>query len=91
LNFSEYKSPTADAALEAGRTRNDPTLRAVKYQPFLLAWQRDAPALGLCQPRFTYVTRGQVYGFSERTLVSGTDRFNTVEQWMIRRVPQQIK
>lgn len=91
LNFSEYKSAVADAALEAGRTRIDPGLRAVKYQPFLQAWQQDAPALGLYQPHFSYVTRGQVFGFSERTLTQPTDRFNTVEQWMIRRVPQPIK
>ncbi len=91
LNFSEYKSPVSDAALEAGRTRGDPSLRAVKYQPFLQAWRDDAPALGLYQPRFTYITRGQVFGLSERTLTQPTDRFNTVEQWMIRRVPQQIK
>lgn len=91
LNFSEYKSAAADAALEAGRTRTDPSLRAVKLQPFLQAWQRDAPALGLYQPHFTYVTRGQVFGFSERTLTQGVDRFNTVESWMIRRVPQPIK
>ncbi len=91
LNFSEYKSAVADAALEAGRTRGDPALRAAKYQPFLQAWQTDAPALGLYQPHFSYVTRGQVFGFDERTLTQPTDRFNSVEQWMIRRTPQPIQ
>jgi peptide/nickel transport system substrate-binding protein len=91
LNFSEYKSATADLALEAGRTRTEASLRAVKYQPFLQAWQADAPALGLYQPRFSYVTRGQVYGFDERTLTQATDRFNTVHDWMVRREPQPIK
>ncbi len=90
LNFSEYKSDIADAALEAGRTRTDTNLRIVKYQPFLQAWQQDAPALGLYQPHFSYVTRGQVHGFNERTLTQATDRFNTVEKWMIRRIPQPI-
>jgi peptide/nickel transport system substrate-binding protein len=91
LNFSEYSSAIGDSALEAGRTRTDLTLRSIKYQPFLQAWQQDAPALGLYQPYFTYVTRGQVYGFSERTLTQATDRFNTVQDWMVRRVPQPIK
>lgn len=91
LNLSEYKSAVADAALEAGRTRTDASLRAVKLQPFLQAWQTDAPALGLYQPHFGYVTRGPVYGFKERTLTQGTDRFNTVHDWMIRREPQPIK
>lgn len=91
LNFSEYKSMVADLALEAGRTRTEASLRAVKYQPFLQAWQADAPALGLYQPRFSYVTRGQVYGFEERTLTQATDRFNMVHDWMVRREPQPIK
>lgn len=84
LNFSEYKSGAADAALEAGRTRADPALRAVKYQPFLRAWRDDAPAIGLYQPRFLYITRGKVYGINERTINSDTDRFANVHNWMIR-------
>lgn len=91
LNFSEYQSVVADTALDAGRTRTDLVLRAIKYQPFLQAWQNDAPALGLYQPYFTYVTRGQVSGLEERTLTQPTDRFNNVQEWMIRRVPQQIQ
>ncbi len=84
LNFSEYKSATADASLEAGRTRLDPALRAVKYKPFLAAWQSDAPALGLYQPRFLYITRGTVYGLEEHTLNLDADRYNSVTNWEIR-------
>jgi ABC-type transport system substrate-binding protein len=60
LNISLYKSATADTALEAGRTRLDPALRAVKYKPFLQTWQQDAPAVGLLQPRFQYLTHQKV-------------------------------
>ena len=84
INFSEYKSTVADASLEAGRTRLDPVLRTIKYKPFLQAWQNDAPALGLYQPRFLYVTRGTVYGLSEHTLNVDTDRYNSVADWEIR-------
>ncbi len=91
LNLSEYNSPIANSSLEEGRTRADPQLRAIKYKPFLQAWQQDAPALGLYQPRFLYVTRGQVYGLQERTVTVDTDRFNNVEDWMVRRVLQTIK
>ncbi|HSW36830.1 MAG TPA: peptide ABC transporter substrate-binding protein [Candidatus Saccharimonadales bacterium] len=84
LNLSEYKSAKADASLEAGRTRLDPSLRAIKYQPFLQAWQADLPALGLYQPRLLYLTNGPVYGFNDHSLISPTDRFNNVENWMIR-------
>ncbi len=81
LNFSEYRSTTADTALEAGRTRTDPALRVIKYRPFLQAWQTDAPALGLYQPRFLYITRGPVYNLEEHALNTDTDRYNSVAAW----------
>jgi peptide/nickel transport system substrate-binding protein len=83
LNFSDYKSTTADTALEAGRTRLDPALRAIKYRPFLQAWQTDAPALGLYQPRFLYITRGHVYGLADHTLNTDGDRYESVSDWEI--------
>lgn len=86
LNFSNYQSAIADASLEAGRTRLDPSLRAIKYQPFQQAWQADAPAVGLYQPRFLYVTRGQVYGLTEHTINADVQRFDNVQNWMIREV-----
>lgn len=84
LNFSEYKNPAADAALEAGRTRLDPTLRIIKYKPFLQAWQHDAPALGLYQPRLLYLTHGLVHGLGDEPLNTAIDRFNNVQNWEIR-------
>jgi len=83
LNFSEYKNPVADASLEAGRTRLDPALRVIKYQPFLQAWQSDAPALGLYQPRILYVTRGTVYGLTDHTLNTDSDRYGSITEWEI--------
>jgi peptide/nickel transport system substrate-binding protein len=84
LNFSDYKSANADKALEAGRTRSDPELRAVKYRPFLEAWRNDAPAVVLYQPRFLYVTRETVYGLEPKSMNVATDRYANVENWMIR-------
>ena len=83
LNLSEYKSGTADSSLEGGRTRLDPSLRAIKYKPFLQAWQQDAPALGLYQPRYLYLTHGKVYGLNDHALNSGIDRFTNVNNWMV--------
>jgi peptide/nickel transport system substrate-binding protein len=83
LNFSEYKSSTADTSLEAGRTRLNPALRTIKYAPFLQAWQTDAPAVGLYQPRFLYITRGTVYGLTDHTLNVDTDRYDSVADWEI--------
>jgi hypothetical protein len=84
LNFSEYQNSTADASLEAGRTRLSPALRTIKYEPFLQAWQTDAPALGLYQPRILYVTHGTVYGLTDHTLNVDADRYSSVANWEIR-------
>jgi peptide/nickel transport system substrate-binding protein len=84
LNFSEYKSGAADAALQSGRTRTDPTLRMIKYQPFLQAWRDDAPAVGLYQPRFLYISHSKVYGLSEHAINAETERYTNVQNWMVR-------
>ncbi len=83
LNFSEYKSSTADNSLEAGRTRQDPAIRALKYKPFLKAWQQDAPAIGLYSPQINYYTRGTVQGLTEHIINTDVDRYNYITQWSI--------
>ncbi|HUY84975.1 MAG TPA: ABC transporter substrate-binding protein, partial [Candidatus Dormibacteraeota bacterium] len=83
LNLSEWKNSTADAALEAGRTRLDPALRTIKYKPFLQAWQQDAPALGLYEPRLLYLTQGPVAGLGDQGLNTATDRLDNVQNWEI--------
>lgn len=83
LNLSNYKNKTADLALEGGRTRTNPALRSAKYKPFLEAWRNDAPAVGLYQPRYLYVTNQPVYGIRERILNTPADRLSDVYLWMI--------
>lgn len=87
LNLSNYKSSVADKSLEGERSRLEPGLRSAKYVPFLQAWRNDAPALALYQPRFLYITRGQLHGFDAKSLNSASERFNNVENWMIRQEP----
>jgi peptide/nickel transport system substrate-binding protein len=84
LNFSEFNNPVADEALESGRTRLDPALRVIKYQPLLQVWQQEAPALGLYQPRLLYITNGLVSGLSEQTVNTTADRLNNVQNWEVR-------
>lgn len=86
LNFSGYSSARADIALEAGRTRLDPTLRTIKYRPFLQAWKEDAPAVGLYQPRFLYLSHVHVYGLSETPINGDAQRFSNVQNWQIRQI-----
>lgn len=83
LNLSEYKSVAADKALEAGRTRTDPAVRAARYKSFLIAWRDDAPAIALYQPRFLYITRSELIGFDAVRMQSATDRFSDVEKWTV--------
>jgi peptide/nickel transport system substrate-binding protein len=84
LNLSEYSSKTADESLEAGRTREGNDLRRAKYEPFLEAWQSDAPAIALYQPRFLYVVQGTFEGYRSGQFSNGVDRFYSVANWMIR-------
>lgn len=84
LNFSEYNSKAASTALEGGRTRSDPQIRAVKYRPFLDAWRKDNPALALYQPRFLYVAYKPLHGYDSTSANSAADRFTNVQNWMVR-------
>ncbi len=83
LNLSEWSNSKADAALEEGRAKLDPVVRATAYQDLLSAWQQDLPALGLFQPRLLYVTYGPVFGLNGNTINSNTDRYNNVQNWEI--------
>jgi peptide/nickel transport system substrate-binding protein len=83
LNLSEYKSAVADLALEAARTRTDAKLRAAKYKPFLEAWRRDAPAIGLYQPRYLLISNTHIYGLKDGLINIPSDRFNNINNWMI--------
>lgn len=91
LNLSEYKSAIADKSLEAGRTRSDSTNRAIKYKPFLEAWQKDYPALALYQQQFLYVTSSNLSGFNNTLMHSSTDRYSNVSDWTIKKTSQVIK
>ncbi len=84
LNLSEYSSKTADESLQEGRTRLDPTLRAIKYQQFLQSWQSDVPAIGLYQPRYLYVSNLAIAGLNPTSINSDSDRYNNVVNWEIR-------
>jgi len=87
LNLSEYSSKVADLAIEGARINTDIDLRAAKYQPFLQAWQSDAPAIGLYQPRYLYISNQQVYGYDPQTPLNvPADRFNNVNEWMVNTV-----
>jgi peptide/nickel transport system substrate-binding protein len=84
LNFSQYKSETADEALEAGRTRHDSDVRSVKYEQFLKAWRSDAPAVSLYQPRYYYIYRGKLHNFEPKSINTASGRLANVHNWAVR-------
>jgi ABC-type transport system substrate-binding protein len=87
LNLSEYSSKVADLAIEGARINTDIDLRSAKYQPFLQAWQNDAPAIGLYQPRYLYISNQPIYGYdARRPLNTPADRFVNVNEWMVNTV-----
>ncbi|MEM6997926.1 MAG: peptide ABC transporter substrate-binding protein [Patescibacteria group bacterium] len=83
LNLSEYESEQADAALEGGRSRVDPVVRADKYKDFLSAWVADAPALAVYRPQYTYYELKDISGPSGQFLVGQVDRFRDVSSWTV--------
>jgi peptide/nickel transport system substrate-binding protein len=85
LNLSEFKNQQADTALESGRTRLDESLRKIKYEPFIDAWLNDTPAIALYQPRFLFVVRGTLEGYSTGEFNSPSDRFYSISNWQVRR------
>ncbi len=91
LNFSEFTNKVADSALEGGRTRSEESVRTIKYKPFIDTWVNEAPALALYQPRYLYVVREPMYGFNSSIMNNGADRFNNIEQWMIKLKDQPVE
>lgn len=90
LNFSEYKSKIADEALEGARSRNDPAIRSIKYEPFLDAWSKDNPALLLYRPQYIFLVRTSLDGFVAKNIVSPAEKYVNVENWKIRRDQRSI-
>ena len=83
LNLSNYSSPEADKALEAGRIKQDALIRKGKYQSFLKAWNSDDPAIVLYEPIYRYGISASAKGFEGGSLVEPNDRFYNVQNWTI--------
>jgi peptide/nickel transport system substrate-binding protein len=62
-NFAHYKSPRADAALEAARQARDQGERKKHYAEFSKILMEDAPYVFLYFPQQVYVTRQSYDGF----------------------------
>jgi peptide/nickel transport system substrate-binding protein len=84
LNLSDYNSPAADSALQAGRTLQDPSLRVDKYRSFVQTWVADTPAVMLYTPLYEYGVDSGVYGVQIHKLINPADRFSDVQDWAVK-------
>ena len=71
LNFARNKDPQVDAALQAGRTQVDPTVRAAAYRLVAARFGTDVPYLWLTQVAWMVVGRSAVGGIGQATLPDG--------------------
>ncbi len=81
LNLSEYKSSLADEALNSGRIRNDPALRAIKYKAFTASWLADTPAIALYRPHISYVSLAKTQSVDSREVGDVVERLSDVNLW----------
>ncbi|HEX9679781.1 MAG TPA: ABC transporter substrate-binding protein [Candidatus Saccharimonadales bacterium] len=83
FNLSEYKNALVDAALEAGRTRRNLSLRRAKYESFVKQWRADVPAMAIYRPVFQYAQLSVVDGFMAQRLANPVDRFFDIHHWTV--------
>ncbi|MCY4010455.1 MAG: peptide ABC transporter substrate-binding protein [Candidatus Saccharibacteria bacterium] len=92
LNLAQYRSSEADEALEAGRSRLDPSLRQDRYEDFQTTWASDFPSLPLYRPNFRYYTFGDVRGPDRSLLLEKSiNRFFDVNNWAVKTKRQIIQ
>ena len=82
-NFANYSDRRADLALAAGLRQTDALAREARYDTFVQRWQENIPAIALYQPKYYYVTTGDVRGLNSDDLVSPSSRFREVSDWSV--------
>lgn len=83
FNLAEYRSVAADTALDQGRSRIDPQIRAARYQDFQQTWQLDLPAVPLYRPAFYYYTLVNVQGPADRQLINRAHLLADIVDWTV--------
>lgn len=84
-NFANYGNRRADLALAAGLRQIDSAAREARYETFMQYWQTDVPAIALYQPKYYYVTTGDVRGPDSGALVDSSSRFRDISDWSVLR------
>lgn len=83
-NFTSYKHLIADTALVSARDQLSTELRDAKYALFAKQWLSDAPAVGLYQQVFVYMSKSNVVAMADGSrFVAPSDRYANVSRWTV--------
>ena len=81
LNVALYANIAADALLTATRADGDGEERTVLYQKLMSEIAKDAPAVFLFTPSYTYAVAPEVQNISLTGSAKGSERFAGIRQW----------
>jgi peptide/nickel transport system substrate-binding protein len=83
-NFTSYNNLIADTALVSARDRTNIKLRDTKYASFAKQWLTDAPAIGLYQQVFVYMSKPNVSALTPSSrFVAPANRYSNVNDWTV--------
>lgn len=84
LNFANYRSGVSDDILSSARTQLSVALLQAKYRSFTEQWVKDAPAIALYQPKFSYVVDKSVYSIDDsQPVAEAALRYRDVNRWSV--------
>ena len=83
FNFTSFKNPTADKALEDGRQELDPIKRVGDYSKFQDAFDTGLPAIFLFHPTVNYYISNRISGIGEKFTFDLSDRYDDFGNWVV--------
>ncbi len=83
LNLSEYENKTVDQLLKDARQTQDPAVKKQKLEQLQTQIIKDAPALFLYNPDYSYWVSKQVQGIDTTKIVDPAKRFENIVNWYL--------
>ena len=81
LNISGYKFNRVDIYLERGRQVLNKSVRLENYLNFQKVLLADTPAIFLYEPKYTFIIRNEIEGFSGKNISYPQQRFKEIVNW----------
>ena len=83
-NLSVYENNIVDTALEKIRKEFKAENSQTEFKKIIETITKDRPAIFLFSPNYLYATNKKLSGWTEQSIVTGSDRFLNIEQWYIK-------